>query len=144
MEYIDNSIYDEFTIDTYYNIKNNVSCIVPRKRIVVRAGEINKGLTLKNDIVPFIKDKLFHIPGAIGCLTMQFFFNQETKDIVGIEINPRFGGGFPLSYLAGANFPKHIIEEYVYKNVINYYDNWEDNLLMLRYDDEILVHNYND
>lgn len=144
MEYIDQSLYDEFTVDTYYNKNNVVSCIVPRKRLVVRAGEINKGLTIKNNIVQLIKEKLNCIPGAIGCLTMQFFFNQKTNDIVGIEINPRFGGGFPLSYLAGANFPRYIIDEYIFDKKIEYFEDWESNLLMLRYDDEILVHNYNE
>ncbi len=59
-----------------------------------------------------------------------------------MEINPRFGGGFPLSYLAGANFPKWLIIEYMLKQKVEYFDNWEENLLMLRYDDEILVRDY--
>lgn len=73
---------------------------------------------------------------------MQFFFNPETKRVIGIEINPRFGGGYPLSYLAGANFPKFIIDEYILNEEIQPFDDWEDNLLMLRYDNEVLVHNY--
>ena len=142
MEYIDHSKHDEYTVDTYYDKEGNLKCIVPRKRIFVRAGEVNKGVTHKNEIVEYIKERLFHIEGAIGCLTMQFFYNPETKRVIGIEINPRFGGGYPLSYLAGANYPKYIIDEYVLNKEIEYFDNWENNLLMLRYDDEVLVHNY--
>lgn len=142
MEYMDPTDYSEFTVDTYYAKDHQLKCVVPRKRIHVRAGEVNKGLATKNEIVPFVKEKLNTIPGAIGCLTMQFFFNNKTKRIVGIEINPRFGGGYPLSYLAGANYPKYLIEEYMLEKEISFNDNWEDNLLMLRYDDEVLVHNY--
>lgn len=142
MEYIDHTIYDEFTVDTYYDKNNELKCIVPRKRIFVRAGEINKGVTAKNEIVAYIKQRLSKIEGAIGCLTMQFFFDSETKRIVGIEINPRFGGGYPLSYLAGANYPKYLIEEYILGKSVEYFEDWENNLLMLRYDDEILVRNY--
>ncbi|MFK8297264.1 ATP-grasp domain-containing protein [Capnocytophaga cynodegmi] len=134
--------YEEFTIDAYYDRNNILKCIVPRRRISVRAGEINKGVTKKNELVDFIKNHLGKIDGAIGCLTMQFFFNPETKRVIGIEINPRFGGGYPLSYLAGANFPKFIIDEYILNEEIQPFDNWEDNLLMLRYDNEVLVHNY--
>jgi carbamoyl-phosphate synthase large subunit len=48
-----------------------------------------------------------------------------------------------LSYLAGGNFPKWIIEEYILnKENIEVFHDWEKNLLMLRYDDEVLVHNY--
>ncbi|WP_291069314.1 MULTISPECIES: ATP-grasp domain-containing protein [unclassified Empedobacter] len=142
MEYIDHAKHDEYTVDTYYDKNGNLKCIVPRKRIFVRAGEVNKGVTHKNEIVSYVKERLSHIEGAIGCLTMQFFFNQETKRIIGIEINPRFGGGYPLSYLAGANYPKYLIEEYILGKMIDYTENWENNLLMLRYDDEVLVRNY--
>lgn len=142
MEYIDHATHDEYTVDTYYDKNGDLKCIVPRKRIFVRAGEVNKGVTHKNEIVDYVKKRLSHIKGAIGCLTMQFFFNAETKRIIGIEINPRFGGGYPLSYLAGANYPKYLIDEYILGKTINYYEEWENNLLMLRYDDEVLVRNY--
>jgi len=142
MEYIDHNIYDEYTVDTYYDKFGDLKCVVPRKRIFVRAGEVNKGITHKNEIVEYVKSRLSHIDGAMGCLTMQFFFHQETKRIIGIEINPRFGGGYPLSYLSGANYPRYIIEEYILEQSINYFDGWEDNLLMLRYDDEVLVRDY--
>jgi len=142
MEYIDHDLHDEYTVDTYYDKNGDLKCIVPRKRIFVRAGEVNKGVTHRNEIVSYVKERLSHIDGAIGCLTMQFFFNQDTKRVIGIEINPRFGGGYPLSYLAGANYPKYLIEEYILGNSINYFDSWEENLLMLRYDDEVLVRNY--
>ena len=68
--------------------------------------------------------------------------HKTTEELKGIEINPRFGGGYPLSYLAGGNFPKWIIQEYIYNEKLDYYHDWEDNLLMLRYDDEVLVHGY--
>lgn len=142
MEYIDPIENDEYTVDAYYNAKGILKCAVPRKRIFVRSGEINKGVTQKNELVSYIKDKLSFIEGARGCLTIQFFLNRSTKRIIAIEINPRFGGGYPLSYLAGANFPKWIIEEYILQKQIDFFDDWENNLLMLRYDDEILVHNY--
>lgn len=142
MEYINPKEFDEYTVDCYYNKQNNLICVVPRKRIFVRAGEINKGVTHKNEIVSYLKERLNHISGAIGCLTMQFFFNPDTKRIIGIEINPRFGGGFPLSYLAGANYPSWLIREYINDESIEYFDEWEENLLMLRYDDEILVKGY--
>lgn len=142
MEYIDHEEHDEYTVDTYYDKSGNLKCVVPRKRIFVRTGEVNKGVTHKNEIVSYVKQRLSYIKGAVGCLTMQFFYNQASKRIIGIEINPRFGGGYPLTYLAGGNYPKYLIEEYLLGKSIEYTENWEDNLLMLRYDDEVLVHNY--
>lgn len=142
MEYVDPKLHDEYTVDTYYDKNYKLVCAVPRKRIFVRAGEINKGVTRKNLILSYVKSKLSNIDGARGCLTMQFFMNKETNRIIGIEINPRFGGGYPLSYKSGANYPLYIIKEYLFHESLSYNEDWEDNLLMLRYDDEVLVHEY--
>ena len=142
MEYISAEEYDEFTVDCYYDKNSVLKCVVPRKRIVVRAGEVNKGVTVKNIIVDEFQKKLAKIKGAKGCLTIQVFLHK-TKDIIkGIEINPRFGGGYPLTYLSGANYTKWIIDEYLLDKKIKNFDAWEEDLLMLRYDDEVLVSNY--
>ena len=139
MEYIDRSAYKEYTVDMYYGRDNKVKCIVPRERIEIRAGEINKGRTAKNEIVDFIKDKLGYIEGCVGCICMQLFFHPESKDMVGIEINPRFGGGYPLSYMCGGNYPELLIREYFLGETVDYFDNWKDGMLMLRYDDAVFV-----
>ncbi len=143
LEYLDHKEYDEYTCDLYYGRDNLLKCAVPRKRLAVRDGEVNKGLTVRNEIVPYLSEKLSFIDGAVGCLTTQFFKHKTEDKIYGIEINPRFGGGFPLTYLSGANYPKWIIEEFFFgKTIPEQFDCWEENLLMLRYDDEILVHGY--
>ncbi|MEM8937748.1 MAG: ATP-grasp domain-containing protein [Bacteroidota bacterium] len=141
-EYIDHTSFDEFTCDAYYDQNSILKCVIPRKRIEIRGGEVSKGLTKNNVLVDIIKNKLNPLRGARGCITMQFFVHKENKDIIAIEINGRFGGGFPLSYLAGGNYPKWILEEYLLGKEIENFDNWEEDLLMLRYDSEILVHGY--
>lgn len=144
LEYLDHDHYEEFTCDLYYGRDNRLKCAVPRKRIEVRDGEVYKALTANNHLVGYIKEHLAHIDGAVGCLTAQFFMhNDDDTKIYAIEINPRFGGGYPLSYRAGANFPKWIISEYFLgEDMPEQFDCWEDRLLMIRYDDEILVHGY--
>ncbi len=142
LEYLSPMDHDEFTVDLYYDRHSILKCIVPRKRIEIRAGEVSKGLTVKNEIETIIWDKLSNLKGLCGCITFQLFQNKKTKEVIGIEINPRFGGGYPLSYLAGANYPKWIIQEYLLNEEINRFNNWEDNLLMLRYDKEVLVHGF--
>lgn len=142
LEYIDHDQHDEFTCDLYYDKNSNLKSVIPRKRIEVRDGEVNKGITKKNTLIDYIKKHLNHIEGAVGCLTAQFFKGRTTDSVYGIEINARFGGGYPLSYLAGANFPKWIIQEYMLNQNIDFFNDWEPNLLMLRYDNEILVHDH--
>ncbi len=139
MEYIDRSVYKEYTVDMYYGRDNKVKCIVPRERIKIRAGEINKGITEKEPLTQFLYDRLETIEGCVGCICLQVFLNPDTCDVVGIEINPRFGGGYPLTYAAGGNYPDLLIKEYFLGEEISYFDNWKDHMLMLRYDDAVFV-----
>lgn len=139
MEYIDKEVFKEYTVDMYYGKDNKVKCIVPRERIKIRAGEINKGLTEKEPLTKYLYDRLETIEGCVGCICIQVFLDSKTFDVVGIEINPRFGGGYPQTYAAGGNYPELLIREYFLGEQVEYYDDWEDHLLMLRYDDAVFV-----
>ena len=139
MEYIDKEVYKEYTVDMYYGRDHKVKCIVPRERIKIRAGEINKGLTEKEPLTQYLLDRLETIDGCVGCICIQVFLNRETCDVVGIEINPRFGGGYPQTYAAGGNYPEYLIREYFLGERIDYFDGWKDHQLMLRYDDAVYV-----
>lgn len=139
MEYIDKREYREFTIDMYYGRDNHIKCIVPRERIEVRGGEVSKAITRKNYLVNFIKEHLDYLPGVVGCVCLQLFYRERDNNIVGSEINPRFGGGYPLAYHADANFPEMIMQEYILDKALEYRENWRDNLMMLRYDAEVII-----
>ena len=54
LEYISNQEFDEYTIDMYFNRNSELICLVPRKRIEVRSGEVSKSITDKR--LTFIKD----------------------------------------------------------------------------------------
>ena len=54
-----------------------------------------------------------------------------------IEINPRFGGGAPLSIRAGADFPRWLFLELLGKEPQIRFDGFRDGLLMLRYDSQV-------
>ena len=140
MEYISPKEYKEFTVDMYYGLDGCVKGIVPRERIEIRAGEINKGITRKNGIVGFLLQRMGKLEGVRGCLCMQLFYRESDGDVKGIEINPRFGGGFPLSYYAKANYAAYLIREYLLGQSVDYSDAWLDRTLMLRYDNDVIVY----
>ncbi len=140
MEYIDKTEYKEYTVDIYYDKNGDVKEIVPRERIEIRSGEVNKGASRKNYIVNYLKERMEHMDGVRGCICIQLFYRESDNDVVGIEINPRFGGGYPLSYYAGANFPNMMIEEYIKGEKIEYSDDWKENTIMLRYDSQVIVY----
>ncbi|ARC18441.1 ATP-grasp domain-containing protein [Vibrio parahaemolyticus] len=138
MELIPKS-YSEYTVDAYYSRDNTLKCLVPRKRLEVRGGEVSKGVTRKNFVYDYLLKRANTLTGARGCITFQLFVNEETKSIKGLEINPRFGGGYPLSNDAGARFTDWLVKEYLCDDNINFFDSWEDDLIMLRYDAKVLV-----
>lgn len=138
-QYIDPNCHDEFTCDAFYDRLGYLRCVVPRLRIEVRGGEVAKGRTSKNNIVDLFRNKLGQIPGARGCLTFQFFRNRDTGGLYLIELNARFGGGFPLSHAAGADYPLWLYEEWINGMTIRNFDDWQDGLTMLRYDDAVFV-----
>lgn len=138
-DYLDPNEHDEFTCDAYFDRAQSLRCIVPRKRIEIRGGEVAKGITLRNNIVMLFETTLATLPGARGCLTFQLFRNRTSGALSLIELNARFGGGFPLSLAAGANYPRWLYEEWVLGCSLPYFAHWEDGLTMLRFDEAVLV-----
>ncbi len=136
MELIDTKIYDEFTVDMYFSDQSDLIDLVPRHRIIVRDGEVSVGKTNKGRIYEILMKKFKSFAGARGCITAQFFFNPVNEFLYGIEINPRFGGGYPLSDYAGAKFCEYAIREYLLNEKIESQFNWKDNIKMLRHDSE--------
>lgn len=130
---------EEYKMDILVDPSGRVRSVVPRLRLETKAGEISKGVTVKNiDIINAGKKVVEALPGAVGCITVQCFLTTG-GEIKLIEINPRFGGGIPLSIKAGANFPRWIIEMYRGRDIETITDSWVDGLVMLRYDDEIFT-----
>ncbi len=133
-EFIDGT---EYTCDVYVDFDMQVRCVVPRKRIEVRAGEVSKAQINKiTEIMEQTEKLVERLKAGPGVITIQLFYTGE-KEIKFIEINPRFGGGVPLSVKAGADFPKWILKELSGEKPDINFDGFEDGMIMLRYDDEI-------
>ena len=131
----------EHTCDVYVDFNMEVRCVVPRKRIEVRAGEVSKGQVVKHLRIMREAARLVKALGAgPGVITLQLFLTGDGKIKV-VEINPRFGGGVPLSIKAGANFPKWILQESLGEKTTIRFDGFKDNLIMLRYDGEVWLEN---
>lgn len=139
-QYLDPADYSEYTCDAYFDQAGCIRCVVPRLRIEVRGGEVSKGKTERNDIVPFLQETLTVLPGARGCLTIQMMQHRQTGDLFLIEINPRFGGGYPLTSQSGAIYHEWLIREYIDGQAIANFEGWQDSIFMLRYDAEVFLH----
>lgn len=101
----------EYTIDVLCDFNGNVVAAVPRERTEVRAGEVAKSVTIHNQMiirstVELVKS-LNRYGKVVGPLTVQCFLTKK-GEIVFLEINPRFGGGVPLTFEAGVDYGTYI------------------------------------
>lgn len=134
---------EEYTVDVLTDFTGKIRCVVPRRRLEVRAGEVSKGLTVKHPgIIHRCQELLAVLGSGPGITTIQCFLTKDNR-IKFIEINPRFGGGIPLSIAAGANFPKWILQWWLGENPRIPLTGWRDGLMMLRYDEAIWVDHHN-
>ena len=100
----------EYTIDIFCDYYGNPVYITPRERLAVRAGEVLKTKitqddTMIDEILMLIKDFK-----PCGQITVQLIRDENTGEDYYIEINPRFGGGAPLSMKAGADSAGAVIK----------------------------------
>lgn len=129
---------EEYTVDVFLDFESNPITIVPRQRLATRSGEISKGLIVKNrKIIEDVK-KVVHVLKLVGHITIQC---MDTKDgIKYLEINPRFGGGAPMSISAGANSCVNLYKLILGERLI-YTEDYKDNLLCVRYDETLYIDN---
>ncbi|MGH9025746.1 MAG: ATP-grasp domain-containing protein [Acidimicrobiia bacterium] len=131
---------DEYTVDVLVDRSGNGVCTVPRRRLEVRAGEVSKGVTVRDAVLEELARAVGEaLPDAYGAVTVQIFLDRVERQPRVIEINPRFGGGFPLADRAGARFTQWIIEEVAGLPTGASQAAWDAGVVMLRYDDAVFV-----
>ena len=127
---------EEFTVDVFLDFEGKIITIVPRKRLAVRSGEIAKGLIVKDREIMEDVTRLMEVLKPVGHITVQCM--KTKRGIEYIEINPRFGGGAPMSIMAGADSCQRLYELLEGK-ALTYREDYRENLLFLRFDDSIML-----
>ncbi len=131
---------NEYTIDVLVDRSGQCLCAVPRRRLEVRGGEVSKAVTVRSEtLIDLAFGMVKALPGAYGVLNFQVFAEEETGKLAVIEINPRFGGGFPLTHRAGADYARWLLEDLRGLPSTASADGWRDGLVMLRYDAAVFV-----
>jgi carbamoyl-phosphate synthase large subunit len=121
----------EFTVNLFIAAGRTVAA-VPHLRREVRAGEVSKAITLRDAALAAIAERLPRaVPGLAGALCFQAIEGERGPKL--IEINARFGGGFPIAHQAGAPFTRWLIEAAA-GLASSAADAWREGVTMLRYD----------
>lgn len=93
----------EYTVDIFCDPEGNPIYITPRERLAVRSGEVLKTKIVLDERIVAECRELVRQFVPCGPITVQLIREKETGDDYYIEINPRYGGGAPLSIKAGAD-----------------------------------------
>lgn len=142
MQYIEKPIVQEYiegieySVDVFCDFDSNPITIVPRIRLATRSGEISKGRIDKNrEIIDDVK-RMIEILKPIGHITVQCM--KTKKGIEYIEINPRFGGGAPMSIDAGADSCENLYR-LLEGEKLTYNEKYKDKMTFVRFDKSIML-----
>ena len=131
----------EYTVDVFCDFDGNVVSIVPRERIAVRAGEVLKTrIRMDKTIIREIENLVARFKPC-GPLTVQLIRDGKSGVDYYIEINPRFGGGAPLSMKAGARSAEAVLRLLSGETVAGISpDSVADAAVYSRFDQSVSVH----
>jgi carbamoyl-phosphate synthase large subunit len=97
----------EVTTDVLSDLDGVPLCQVQRKRLKTRGGEVERGITIADAAIAAHIQRIAEALRAPGVINVQCFLTDNGPLFT--EINPRFGGGYPLAHAAGAAFPERIV-----------------------------------
>ena len=100
---------EEFGLDVMNDLKGNNVGVSVKQKLAMRAGETDKAITVDIPEVYEMGRKIGQNLHHIGNLDVDIM-QRANGDYCVLELNPRFGGGYPFSYEAGVNMPKAIIQ----------------------------------
>lgn len=129
----------EYTIDILCDDKGKIIYLIPRERLEVRGGEVSKSKVVFSSEVENLCRKVMDCLNkegyVVGPFTLQCFLSDDNTAKM-LEINPRFGGGVPLSFAAGADYVGAL--ECMLKGQETV-PNAIEELTMLRYDSSVFI-----
>jgi carbamoyl-phosphate synthase large subunit len=128
----------EYTVNVFVDRHGSLVSAVPHRRVAVRAGEIEKGTTVRDSrLTDVARAVISALPGLRGAFCFQVIDDLRRGPVV-FEVNARFGGGYPLAHAAGAHFTRWLLEERL-GIASTGHDDWQAGLTMLRFDDAVFI-----
>ncbi|WP_080792838.1 ATP-grasp domain-containing protein [Corynebacterium pacaense] len=94
----------EYGLDVVCDLEGGFACALARRKISMRAGETDRAESVDADAFTPIAERIAEAVPHPGTIDLDIIVDSTGEAFV-IDINPRFGGGYPFSHLAGADVP---------------------------------------
>jgi carbamoyl-phosphate synthase large subunit len=127
----------EYTIDMLCDFAGRPLSIVPRERIVIRAGVTDRGRTAKDARLVALAEACAAALPFAGPVNIQCRI-VEDRPVV-FEINARFSGGIPLTIAAGADFPRMLVDLALGRRVKPAIGQFRENVWITNYETAIFL-----
>ena len=108
--YQEKIIGQEYGVDIINDLKGINIAVAVKKKLAMRAGETDAAETIKCEPIHNEAKRLGQITGHIANLDSDWFLVNNKPYV--LEMNARFGGGYPFSHTAGVNLPLAIVKWY--------------------------------
>ena len=96
---------EEFSVDVFCDLDGRCLNAIPRTMIESKGGESIKGMTIRDERLIELARDVSEKLALVGPANIQCFREPDGSHYV-TDINPRFGGGFPLPLAAGGGYPE--------------------------------------
>jgi carbamoyl-phosphate synthase large subunit len=96
---------DEFSIDVFCDLDGRCLNAIPRSMIQSKGGESIKGRSLRDPELIAHGARVAEAIGIVGPANVQCF-REPDGGLPVTDVNPRFGGAFPLPLAAGSRYPE--------------------------------------
>lgn len=97
----------EYGIDILNDFNGKTQQVYVKEKLAMRAGETDKSVLREKPLIEAIGFKIGNALNHIGNLDCDVFEKDEEYYL--LEMNPRFGGGYPFTHYSGGNYVKAII-----------------------------------
>lgn len=127
----------EYTVDVLCDFDGRALSVVPRERVVVRAGVVDRGRTSRDTALMDLGVACAASLDFVGAVNIQARMVQGVPIV--FEINPRFSGGIPLTIAAGADFPQALVQLARGQRVDPFIGQFEDELWLSSYESSLFL-----
>lgn len=130
----------EYGVDVYVDFVNGdiISCFI-KEKLRMRAGETEKSVSVRCEEIRKLVIDTVKVLGLTGPIDIDIL--EEYEKFYVLEVNPRFGGGYPHAYECGIDFTKYIVNNS--KGISNEMTelSYEEGIIALKYSDVVIKRN---
>jgi carbamoyl-phosphate synthase large subunit len=106
---------EEYGLDIINDLDGNYCTTVVKKKLTMRSGETDAAEVVNEPLLVELGKTISSLTKHPSIMDTDVFFDGKTACV--LELNPRFGGGYPFTHMSGVNLPRAIIEWHQNKNI---------------------------